>query len=72
MSNDERDRAFEAVLSVLLRRFPREDHGKPMWYDRERCGSYLPHVFFLCKRYSNLFKNRKSLKLAELLSISTW
>jgi hypothetical protein len=66
MSELERCRAFDAVLTLLVHQFPRESEGQPMWNDWERCGSYLPHVLFLCKRF------QQTLSAGPSLSTCTW
>lgn len=71
MPVSDRRKSFDAVLGLLLDNFPKETEGQ-MWKEWQKCERYLPHVFFLCRRFEEEFQGQKSIGLASLLSTCTW
>lgn len=71
MSKDDRQKAFDAVLTVLSKNFPKGTAGQ-MWKDWPKCERYLPHAIFLCRRFEKDFRGQKSIRFASLVSDVTW
>ncbi|KAG9254382.1 uncharacterized protein F5Z01DRAFT_687070 [Emericellopsis atlantica] len=71
MSKDERQKGFDAVLTVLSRNFPTGTGGQ-MWKGWHKCERYLPHALFLFRRFEKDFRGQKSIRFANLVSSVTW
>lgn len=73
MNEQQRLSSFNAVLGLLVRKFPKETNGRPMWQNWPRCERLLPHVLFLLDRFRDHFpEGHKCAQLAELLGPCTW
>ncbi|KFY21898.1 hypothetical protein V493_07015 [Pseudogymnoascus sp. VKM F-4281 (FW-2241)] len=73
MDEQQRESSFDTALGLLLREFPKETKGRPMYENWSQCERLLPHVLFLLARFRDHFpKGHKSAQLAELLGPCTW